>query len=200
MSITLLLFSLILFQQSICTPPNGCSYISSSGETKTTDENFLTQNDADENENIHKCFALASTEDNTNDCCYYKDTGNKQYCTTDTTLSPVICARTFKSKIANNCGMALFYQPQAPAICTEISLVDGFCCYVDTTNHGKACVRQEKIDEDNKSKITDEIKNEVKRLLIDKDDTSAIEVKSVQCEGTFMTYYGLSLLLLSIIL
>ena len=199
MSITLLLFSLILFQQSICTPPNGCRYISSPGETTYTDEDFL-KNVVDENEKIHKCFALASTEVNPGDCCYYKDSDNKQYCTTDTSLSSVKCANAFKSKIANNCGMALYYEPQAPVICTEISLVDGFCCYVDTTNHGKACVRQEKIDEDNKSKITDEIKNEVKKLLIDKDDTNPIEVKAVQCEGTFMTYYGLSLLLLSIIL
>ena len=200
MSKTLLLFSLILFLQSICTAPPGCSYISSSGGPATTDERFLSQNDADQNENIHKCFALASTAVNSGDCCYYKDTSdNKQYCTTQTN-SPAICASAFQSKIANNCGMALYYQPQAPVICTEISLVDGFCCYVDTLNHGKACVRQEKIDEDNKSKITDEIKNEVKRLLIDKSDTNVLEVKAVQCEGAFMTYYGLSLLLLSVIL
>ena len=32
--------------------------------------------------------------------------------------------------VPNNCGMAGIYQPNSSDICTEISLVQGFCCYV----------------------------------------------------------------------
>ena len=66
--------------------------------------------------------------------------------------------------ITNNCGMAKWYQPSSKETCIEISLVDGYCCYVETQGHGKACIRQGEIDEDNKNEITDEMRNAVKRL------------------------------------
>ena len=106
------------------------------------------------------------------------------------------------TEITNNCGMVLWNQPQKKEDCTEISLVDGYCCYVKIKNHGTACIRQGEIDEDNKNEITDEMKNSVNRL---KDKTKftnneVIEIESVECKGYYMTFYGLSLLLLAVML
>ena len=107
-----------------------------------------------------------------------------------------------QTKITNNCGMVLWNQPQKKEDCTEISLVDGYCCYVKTKSYGNACIRQGEIDEDNKNQITDEMKNAVNRL---KDKTKitgdvVVEIESVECEGYYMTFYGLSLLLLAVML
>ena len=106
-----------------------------------------------------------------------------------------------QTKITNNCGMVLWNQPQKKEDCTEISLVDGYCCYVKTKSYGNACIRQGEIDEDNKNKITDEMKNAVNRLK-DKTKTgeAAVEIESVECEGYYIAFYGLSLLLLAVML
>ena len=99
--------------------------------------------------------------------------------------------------ITNNCGMAQWCQPSSKETCTEISLVDGYCCYVETQDHGKACIRQGEIDEDNKNEITDEMRKAVNRL---KPATENVEIESVQCKGYYIAFYGLSLLLLAVML
>ena len=99
--------------------------------------------------------------------------------------------------ITNNCGMAQWCQPSSKETCTEISLVDGYCCYVETQGHGKACIRQGEIDEDNKNEITDEMRNAVKRLNT---GTGEPVITSVQCKGYYIAFYGLSLLLLAVML
>ena len=106
------------------------------------------------------------------------------------------------TQITNNCGMVLWNQPQKKEDCTEISLVDGYCCYVKIKNHGTACIRQGEIDEDNKNEITDEMKNSVNRLKDKSKFTGneVIEIESVECKGYYMTFYGLSLLLLAVML
>ena len=100
--------------------------------------------------------------------------------------------------ITNNCGMAQWCQPSSKGTCTEISLVDGYCCYVETQGHGKACIRQGEIDEDNKNEITDEMRKAVNRLRTG--GTANVVIKSVQCKGYYITIYGLSLLLLAVML
>ena len=100
--------------------------------------------------------------------------------------------------ITNNCGMAKWYQPSSKETCIEISLVDGYCCYVETQGHGKACIRQGEIDEDNKNEITDEMRKAVNRLRTG--GTANVVIKSVQCKGYYITIYGLSLLLLAVML
>ena len=197
MSLTLLFIILMLFQQSIL-DPTGCNYkTSSSSGTQVTDSNYLTK---EENANIQTCFSLSFSDVNNGQCCYVKD-GDKEYCTTDYSVSGAKCPETddYKSKIANNCGMAKFYQPQTEVACTEISLVDGYCCYVKTKNHGTACVRQDEIDEDDKKKIYDEMRDAVKRLKLTSGDADP-EVTNVVCEGNYMTYYVFSLLLLAVML
>ena len=103
------------------------------------------------------------------------------------------------TEITNNCGMVKFDQPTKKEDCTEISLVDGYCCFVETSSHGNACIRQGEIDEDNKNEITDEMKKAVNRLK--KSTISGnVEIESVQCKGYYIAFYGLSLLLLAVML
>ena len=102
--------------------------------------------------------------------------------------------------ITNNCGMAQWCQPSSRETCTEISLVDGYCCYVETENHGKACIRQGEIDEDNKNEITDEMRNAVKRLNKGAVSLGEPVIKKVECKGYYIVFYGLSLLLLAVML
>ena len=100
------------------------------------------------------------------------------------------------TEITNNCGMAQWCQPSSKETCTEISLVDGYCCYVKIKGHGTACIRQGEIDEDNKNEITDEMKKAVNRLST----IGNVEIESVQCKGYYIAFYGLSLLLLAVML
>ena len=194
MSSTLLFIILMLFQQSISAAPTGCYYKASDATTISTDANYLTQSN-DEKTNKQKCFDLSNTDVNPNVCCYYKD-GDTQYCAASGTVGSA-CPQD--SQIVNNCGMALYYQPLVSDKCTEISLVDGYCCYVQTETHGTACVRQDEIDEDDKSKIYDEMRNAVKKLKLPSVSGEPV-VKSVVCEGNYMTYYVFSLLLLAVML
>ena len=201
MSLTLLLFSLMLFQQSIRTAPPGCNYKTSPTATtaSTTDENYLNQSH-DANVNKLKCFSLSDATINGGDCCYYIDSSDndKPYCSKPQTgVTGQTCP--VATEITNNCGMALYYQPEEPGDCTDISLVDSYCCYVQTKSHGKACIRQGEIDEDDKNKITDEMKNAVNRLK-GSSISGNVEIEKVQCEGYYMTFYGLSLLLLAVML
>ena len=101
--------------------------------------------------------------------------------------------------ITNNCGMAQWCQPSSKETCTEISLVDGYCCYVETQGHGKACIRQGEIDEDNKNEITDEMRKAVKRLNTNTAAGEPVIIK-VECKGYYIAFYGLSLLLLAVML
>ena len=102
------------------------------------------------------------------------------------------------TEITNNCGMAQWCQPSSKETCTEISLVDGDCCYVKFKGgNGASCIRQGEIDEDNKNEITDEMRKAVNRL---KPATENVEIESVQCKGYYIAFYGLSLLLLAVML
>ena len=102
------------------------------------------------------------------------------------------------TKITNNCGMVKFNQPTKKEDCTEISLVDGYCCFVVTSSHGNACIRQGEIDEDNKNEITDEMRKAVNRLRTE--EPANVAITSVECKGYYIAFYGLSLLLLAVML
>ena len=102
------------------------------------------------------------------------------------------------TKITNNCGMVQWFQSTTKDDCSEISLVDGYCCFVKTSSHGNACIRQGEIDEDNKNEITDEMRKAVNRLRTE--DPANVAITSVECKGYYITIYGLSLLLLAFML
>ena len=102
--------------------------------------------------------------------------------------------------VTNNCGMVQWNQPAVKEDCTEISLVDGYCCFVKFKGaNGASCIRQGEIDEDNKNEITDEMRKAVNRLKTS-GVSGNVEIESVQCKGYYIAFYGLSLLLLAVML
>ena len=187
--------ALIQFSFSALT---GCQYKSEASQTSSnaprTDDKYLTS--ADVNENKQKCFSLSHSDVLTGQCCYHVSDG-KQYCIdkdASSGITPTECPTA--SNIKNNCGMALYYQPKTKEVCTDISLVNGYCCFVETNGHGTACLKQDEIDEDEKNEITDYMKDYFRnRLNLNPDE----QIKSVQCEGFFMKYYGFLMILLAVI-
>ena len=127
-------------------------------------------------------------------CCY--DSIHDE-CTSDNRTSVnknISCPEP--TSIPNNCGMALFYQPESKEACTEISLVNGYCCFVKTNSRGNACLKQDEIDEDEKDEITDYMKDYFRnRLNLNPDEV----IDTVQCEGSLLKYYGFLMVLLSVI-
>ena len=187
MSYSLFIFlNILLIQLPFSNEDGGCTYYEVGSIPKTTDGTYLKSSNAEENK--QSCFSLSTAE---TPCCYL-NSGGTQTCTTD--RSAAVCPEY--SDIKNNCGMALFYQPVSKEVCTEISLVNGYCCFVETNNHGRACLKQDEIDEDEKDEITDYMKDYFRNRLGYNPDT---EIKSVQCEGSLMKYYGFLMILLSVI-
>ena len=189
MSYALFIFlNIILIQLSISDP---CKYYESPSNPKNTDEQYLSSTN-EEDEKKQKCFSLSNSDINTDKCCYNSDTklcqkgtGTNVFCPTDST-----------ENLKNNCGMAKFYQPVSKEACTEISLVNGYCCFVITKTKGNACLKQDEIDEDEKDEITDYMKDYFRNRLGLNPDT---EIVSVQCEGSLLKYYGFLMILLSVI-
>ena len=139
---------------------DGCDYILDAYTTVTTGGNYLTSSNSDENK--QKCFSLSNSEAQRSKCCY-KKIGDKEICTSDTSGEGVECPT--QSTIKNNCGMALIYEPTTKEICTEISLVNGYCCFVKTKSKGNACLKQDEIDEDEKNEITDYMRDYFRNRL-----------------------------------
>ena len=165
----IILFVLLLSFEQILT---GCEYKEKAvGEVKNTDtSDFLNKFSKDE-EKKRACFSLST---NVQKCCYV---GTK--CTT--TGAQDECPKD--SIIINNCGLAGIYQPIASEVCTEISLVEGYCCYVKTKNSGTACVRTKELKKKNKNHPTDQIIKYVKNFNE--------EIESVECKGNNLIYYSL---------
>ena len=187
MSYAIFIFLNILLIQLPFSNENGCKYYTASGTEATTGDDYLKGSNADENK--QSCFSLSTA---IKKCCYNKESStNKETCTEGAGQK---CPDG--SLIHNNCGMALFYQPESKEACTEISLVNGYCCFVKTKNYGKACLKQDEIDEDEKDEITDYMKDYFRNRLGYNPDE---EIVSVQCEGSLLKYYGFLMILLSVI-
>ena len=189
-------FNILLIQLPFSN--EGCKYKTDASQTQTTapvtDDKYLTSSNADENK--QKCFSLSNSDVQNGLCCYQKvSTTGKETCVTAASSSgDISCPEN--TDIPNNCGMALFYKPVSKEICTEISLVNGYCCFVQTNTKGNACLRQDEIDEDDKDKITDYMKDYFRnKLKMDPDQ----EIKKVQCEGSLLKYYGFLMILLTVI-
>ena len=197
MSYALFIYLNILLVQLPFSNETGCSYKTDASQTtpSVTDDKYLTSSNADENK--QKCFSLSFSDVQTTQCCYEKvaSTG-KETCESGVTAGGEISCPEATTAIPNNCGMALFYKPVSKEICTEISLVNGYCCFVQTNTKGNACLRQDEIDEDDKDKITDYMKDYFKNKLNMNPDQ---EIKKVQCEGSLLKYYGFLMILLTVI-
>ena len=199
MSYALFIFLNILLIQLPFSTEDPCKYKSDASQTASncpnTDQgNYLTSSNADENK--QKCFSLSKSDVEDGFCCYDKSTSKCKRETSQVQTDTVDCPTSSDQNLRNNCGMAKFYQPVSKEACTEISLVNGYCCFVETNNHGKACLKQDEIDEDEKDEITDYMKDYFRNRLGLNPDT---EIVSVQCEGSLLTYYGFLMILLSVI-
>ena len=174
--INLMIFT-ILYHSSLSNP---CKYKVARYQegTNTTDANYLRNYNSDDSKK-QRCFALSKSDVEENFCCF--DKTNKLCVESSESSGDIECP--VESKIYNNCGMASIYQPVTADRCTEISLVDGFCCFVKTKTNGNACIRQKDIDEDEKDAITDDIKNYVKNYI------SVDDIESVKCEGSLINNY-----------
>ena len=137
-------------------------------------------NGLSESEQKQKCFSLSDTEGNAGKCCLDK-TNNK--CAPESV--GLECPKS-NDDVPNNCGMAGIYEPQTSSTCKEISLVQGYCCYVALKKNydnsvSSACIRTKKLNK-NKNEATDQIAKYV---------TSDYTITSVECHGTNIQYYWL---------
>ena len=199
MSYALFIFLNILLIQLPFSTEDPCKYKSDASQTasncpNTNQGNYLTSSNAVENK--QKCFSLSKSDVEDGFCCYDKSTSKCKRETSQVQTDTVDCPTSSDQNLRNNCGMAKFYRPVSKEICTEISLVNGYCCFVTTKNHGTACLKQDEIDEDEKDEITDYMKDYFRNRLGFNPDT---EIVSVQCEGSLLTYYGFLMILLSVI-
>ena len=197
MSYALFIFLSVLLIQLSFSDGTGCRYKENASQTtpsNTDNGNYLTSSNADENK--QKCFSLSKSDVEDGFCCYDRSTSKCKRETSQVQTDTVECPTSSDQNLRNNCGMAKFYRPVSKEICTEISLVNGYCCFVTTKNHGTACLKQDEIDEDEKDEITDYMKDYFRNRLGYNPDT---EIKSVQCEGSLMKYYGFLMILLSVI-
>ena len=190
---TNLLILLTLYHYSFC--QNECQYKAAryQEEINKTDANYL-KNINSEDSKKQKCFSLSFSNVFNQACCY--DTQNK-LCTSLPASSTIQCPE--ETHIVNSCGMAGFYQPITPERCTEISLVDGFCCYIKTKTLGTACIKKKEIeDDDDKTVLSDDMKTYLQGLNPKVDPS---EVELVKCEGSFIikNYLVGSLLILAIV-
>ena len=152
----------------------GCNYKKDKdGDSLLTDNDYLS-GISNITEAKQKCFSL-SYSDVQNDGCCYKD----GQCVKNDTDANQVCPED--TLIPNKCGMAGIFQPLTKEICTEISLVQGYCCFVKTKNKGNACIRTKELNKE-KNTVTDQIKNYVQKANND-------EIEFVLCKGNYIKLY-----------
>ena len=197
MSYALFIFLSVLLIQLSFSDGTGCRYKENASQTtpsNTDNGRYLTS--SNEEENKQKCFSLSKSDVESHFCCYNRIQSKCVTGDSEGTHGNVDCPTSSDQDLRNNCGMAKFYQPVSKEACTEISLVNGYCCFVKTNSRGNACLKQDEIDEDEKDEITDYMKDYFRNRLGINPDT---EIKSVQCEGFLLKYYGFLMILLSVI-
>ena len=157
----------------------GCSYYDENNKEQTTNETYLKEYKGDAAKK--ECFYLSYFNGGSDRCCY---DSSKHECVkivaTDSLTSNQECPTN--STIFNNCGMAGIFQPLTSDLCTSISLVQGYCCFVKTKSHGNACVRTKELNED-KNTTTDQMTKYVESL------GKGAEIESVICKETYLKYF-----------
>jgi hypothetical protein len=103
------------------------------------------------------------------------------------------CPKKNTLEIHNNCGMAGIYMPDKNTTCNEISLVQGYCCFIKIEKEGeeyRACLRAKQLNKD-KSKAPAEIQEYV--------NSKGGEIKLVECGKFNLKLYWTLNFILSII-
>ena len=187
--LTKLFLFLMLYQFSFCDP---CLYKEkrTQSQNNITDDKFLSNINSVEGKK-QKCFSL-SNSDVFNDLCCYDTTNN--LCIKGPQSDTIACP-TLATTIVNNCGMAGIYQPVTAERCTEISLVDGYCCFLKTKDGKTACVKKKEIDEDDKNMITDDIK----KYLQENNNFPESHIESLKCKGFLLKNFLSSISFLLVI-
>ena len=200
-----LLLIIILFQSTL--QYTGCTYKETVDQTvySVTNDTYLDSTSGTDAKK-QKCHSLSNSDVFDDLCCYSKKSDGKEVC------SKINAADVSGSEncpeettIPNNCGMAGVYQPADPTICTEISLVSGYCCYVKTTDGKTFCGSRDEMDDDNKNEVPDDVRDYVLNYIehkpsSDTHDYTNTKVDSIICEGYNLKLYGLLLLLISMFL
>ena len=195
-------FILLLYILSFPNVVNtACEYRVSKTETHDADSDYFSG--LSEDAAKQKCFSLSHSEDNNGPCCYSSSSSVR---TCDLGSEGGTGCPAKAEKIYNNCGMAGIYQPITSEACTEISLVEGYCCYIkynDGSNDHTACVRTKELNK-NKNSVTKQILNYIERCKNYNAGLSAPigppgTIKDVIC-GAINLKYFLYLLIFDLIL
>ena len=167
----------------------GCSYKKNKEDTdwSVTDNTYLNGLSGDAAK--QECFALSNYQSDSELCCYEASSNECFLKLSDT--DPSKCPIT-SSSVFNNCGMAGIYEPVTSETCTEIALVQGYCCFVKISGGHTACIRTKELNK-NKNSETDQILNYVKK------NDENLKVESVICSDYFLKFH-LLLIILSLII
>ena len=193
-----LLLIIILFQSTL--QYTGCRYKETVDQTEysVTNDTYLDSTSGTDAKK-QKCYSLSNSDIFDDKCCYSKNTDGKEVCSKeDDSGYDKDCPK--ETTIPNNCGMGGVYQPVDPTICTEISLVSGYCCYVKTTDGKTFCGSRDEMDDDNKNEVPDDVRDYVSNYIANKPDSdnndyTNTKVDSIICEGYNLKFYGLLLLI-----
>jgi hypothetical protein len=166
---------------------DGCFYKKNKEDTEwsVTDNNYLSGVSGDDAK--QKCFSLSNYKEDNKLCCYDQNNG----CYIGSSDTDSNCPKK-SLKVFNNCGMAGIYEPVNSEICTDIALVQGYCCLAKISEGHTACIRTKKLNK-NKNTETEEILNYVKKC------DENLKVESVICNGYFLKFH-LLLIILSLII
>ena len=197
-----ILLIIILFQSTL--QYTGCEYKETvdQSENSVSNDTFLDSVSGTDAKK-QKCFSLSHSDAFSHLCCYSKKSDGKEVCSKKgSSDQDEECPK--ETTIPNNCGMAGIYQPVDSTICTEISLVSGYCCYVKTNEGDTFCGSRDELDDDNKKEVPDDVREYVSNYIANKPssdikDYSNTKVDSIICKGYNLKFYGL-LLLTSILL
>ena len=182
LSIVLLILS---FHNILCV---GCKYrVENDNNILITNSTYLAGYKDEEAK--QRCYSLSNLDGENDLCCYdeIKKECYKNETNSDLTQCP-IKSRT----VTNNCGMAGIYEPMTSTICTEISLVQGYCCFVKTSK-GNSCIRTRELHNDVNA-TTDQINKYVQSI------NAEAEIQSVICKGWNLKLYKILSVLITLML
>ena len=187
-----IILSILFFSLFIIILNDPCKYRLENGtETDSDKSDPLDGITGDENEKKQKCFSLSHSDIFENQCCY----ANGKCFEKEVNIDAANCPQN--SIIYNNCGMAGIYQPKTAATCTEISLVQGYCCYANFTDGSSACIRTKELNKD-KNSATDDMSKYLNKVKDSVKLSNEFTFDKVQCKGYYLKFYMIFLILLII--
>ena len=182
-SSNIIIFNIILLSFFTFVLNNPCKYQVEVGTTLETNSSTLEGlNEDDEKKQL--CFSYSNSDVFDKKCCY--DNVSK-LCAEENSSTNEICPTN--SKVFNNCGMAGVYQPITTDTCTEISLVQGYCCFVSFTDGSRACLRTKELKKE-KNSVTSQMRDylsDVKNKL--NNSLGDLDFDKVVCKGYNLNNY-----------